>query len=579
MLRALLVALALLTVHAAAAEEMAGPRVTLATVDWDAAAASLADRAAGGPAEVFAAINVATKSRFPNLAKSPVPVLMPLDIAELRKQQAAKPEVPIDNFLRGGFHTTAFFQAGPGGFDVAFSIRTGEVGELSDIRYPEPIYVMFSGLAMTYELGGPALPQGEPVKSLEADYPGIKRYLHESYIRYVFERYGVTYVTAIYCLDTRPRSKIVTCTQADKIAERFLRGLTVVGGMPAPARAPDPVALDRPQQTSKDFTYYSPGSLIPRTGLKPDLGGRPDYTVYARLRFPMKQAPAFANSQSFNNWGDCDFTGRTRRAGGKGAQYSCKVNGRPLVFDESVNYAYPWRDNFCEHRRFFVGQCPGGEGHQGQDIRPSSCTMFNNGADRCLPYQHDVVAVHDGIILRAYKQEAVYLYINTASTHLRVRYMHMNPKQLDADGIVSGKQVAEGDTIGKVGNYNLKERGTTYHLHFDMQVPTRIGYVFVNPYATLVSSYERLIGARGTEIKDGDTAPQAAPQPPVIEHPDRPAVAAAPSSAAEGENAAAARAKVEPDKAPAKTITKEKPRHRHVRKRHRGHRSRQLANG
>ena len=83
--------------------------------------------------------------------------------------------------------------------------------------------------------------------------------------------------------------------------------------------------------------------------MKKDIGGRPDYTVYVRLRFPMKAAPAFANSQSFNNWGDCDFTGRSVRSPRRKDQsYSCNVNGRPLVFNESApgNYSYPWRDNF-----------------------------------------------------------------------------------------------------------------------------------------------------------------------------------------------------------------------------------------
>jgi hypothetical protein len=72
--------------------------------------------------------------------------------------------------------------------------------------------------------------------------------------------------------------------------------------------------------------------------------------------------------------------------------------------------------------------------------------------------------------------------------------------------------------IGKVGNFNGHEHGTTYHLHFDMQVPTRIGWVFVNPYMTLVSAYERLIGARGVEIKPGQPAPPIAGVTPVVEH-------------------------------------------------------------
>lgn len=574
MKRAVLVGLVLLIAGAAPAEEMKNPQISLARIDWDAAAASLADRAAGTPAEIFAKLNVAAEAGFSGIANSTVPVLLPFDIDGFAKDLAANPgQSPdkiaenADRFMRSGFQATKFFLTGPAGFDAAFGLTLASVPDLSDIRYSEPVYVLLSGLGMTYQLDGPALPEGELVKSLQSDFPGIRRYLHESYIRYSFERYGVTYVAAIYCRDTRPRPKLLTCRQADRVMDRFLRALKLAGGTPAADHKVEALPLDRPKEESKDFTYFSPGSIIPNTGLKKDLGGRPDYTVYARLRFPLKQMPAFANSQSFNNWGDCDFTGRSvRNPRRKDQPYSCKVNGRPLVFNESApgNYSYPWRDNFCEHRRFFVGQCPGGEGHQGQDIRPSSCKLFNEGADRCQPYQHEVVAAHDGFILRARKQEAVYLFINTPTTHARVRYMHMNPNQLDADGILSGKLVHEGDLIGKVGNYNNRERGTTYHLHFDMQVPTKIGWVFVNPYMTLVAAYERLIGTRGKEIKDGDSVPAVAGVPPVIMRPsDTPVVALAPG--VQTQESAAVRAK--PHKA------KEKPhkKKRNVKKKKRRH--------
>ena len=552
MKRALLVGIALFIASAAPAEEMKSPQLSRARVDWDAAAAGLAERLPGGPAESFAKLNMAAEVGFPGITNSSVPVLLPFDIDGFAKEIAAKPGQPPDQiaasaarYMRADFQPTKFFLTGPAGYDAAFALTLANVPDLSDISYSDPVYVLFSGLAMTYQLEGPALPDGEPVKSLQDNFPGIRRYLHESYIRYSFERYGVTYVAAIYCLDTRPRRKILTCRQADRVMERFLRTLRLAGGTPAAEMPTEAVRADRPKETSKDFTYFSPGLIIPNTGLRKDTGGRPDYTVYARLRFPLKEAPAFANSQSFNNWGDCDFTGRSVRSPRRKDQpYSCNVNGRPLVFNEGApsNYSYPWRDNFCEHRRFFVGQCPGGEGHQGQDIRPSSCAILNDGADRCQPYQHEVVAAHDGFILRAPKQEAVYLFINTTSTHARVRYMHMNPNQLDADGIVSGKLVHEGDRIGKVGNYNSRERGTTYHLHFDMQVPTKLGWVFVSPYMTLVSAYERLIGARGTEIKDTDPVPPIAGVPPVIIRPsDKPAVALAP--VARTEETASVRAK------------------------------------
>jgi murein DD-endopeptidase MepM/ murein hydrolase activator NlpD len=230
--------------------------------------------------------------------------------------------------------------------------------------------------------------------------------------------------------------------------------------------------------------------------------GLVDYTVYAKIRFPFAAAPAYANSQSFMNWGDCDHTGRVPSGvHTKDAPYHCRVNDKPLVFDESKNYTYPWQDNFCEHRWFFVSQCPSGMGHQGQDVRPGDCHMRNEGADRCDPYLHDVVAVRDGMVLRNAKQEALILFVDAPGEHLRIRYLHMSPKLMDQDEMLSGRVLREGDVIGKVGNFDRRENGTTYHLHFDVQVPTRDGWVFINPYSMLVTAYERLIGGRGTELK------------------------------------------------------------------------------
>jgi murein DD-endopeptidase MepM/ murein hydrolase activator NlpD len=85
----------------------------------------------------------------------------------------------------------------------------------------------------------------------------------------------------------------------------------------------------------------------------------------------------------------------------------------------------------------------------------------------------------------------------------------MHPRKLDAEGIASGRRVKEGETLGTIGNYNRRPGMTTTHLHFEMQVPTRDGWVRVNPYMTLVASYEHLIGARGSEV--------AVPPPPVAE--------------------------------------------------------------
>jgi hypothetical protein len=106
----------------------------------------------------------------------------------------------------------------------------------------------------------------------------------------------------------------------------------------------------------------------------------------------------------------------------------------------------------------------------------------------------------------------------------------MLPKQFNADGLVSGRLVHEGEVIGKVGNFFRRERATTYHLHFDMQVPTRYGWVFVNPYMTLVAAYERLIRGRGQEIRDEENregVPTASIEQPLTAAPAPPEVAAA----------------------------------------------------
>src|SRR5262249_39937835 len=101
-------------------------------------------------------------------------------------------------------------------------------------------------------------------------------------------------------------------------------------------------------------------------------------------------------------------------------------------------------------------------------------------------------------------QEALYIVVNAPNERLRFRYLHMLPKQFNADGLVSGRFVHEGEVIGKVGNFARRERATTYHLHFDLQAPTKSGWVFVNPYMTPAAWYERLTRGRGKEIKEQD---------------------------------------------------------------------------
>jgi murein DD-endopeptidase MepM/ murein hydrolase activator NlpD len=207
--------------------------------------------------------------------------------------------------------------------------------------------------------------------------------------------------------------------------------------------------------------------------------GRADFAAYSQIRFPLEKGPAAIRSQSF---------------GGKSS------TGRGV---------YPWRDNFCEARSFQVGQCAAGFGHQGQDIRPAPCPPNSGSDSACHPRKQAVVAVRDGILIRSPKQQAATLQINTRNEHIRFRYMHMNPSAMDADGVLNGRRVAEGEKIGVVSNYLDFPNGTSYHLHFDVQVFTRDGWIWVNPYTTLIASYERLIRGRGREIGTDPPPPAA----------------------------------------------------------------------
>ena len=538
MLRIGLAGLALAAgMFAAVAQEMKSPRITPTHVDWDAVAADLDALEPGKPAavpELMAKLNRATDERFANIAASPVPVLLPFDTATFLRDRAAASEpaaasanAPADTYLFG-FNSVPFFYPGPAGYDAVVIARAQEMRELG-IGFADTIYIHIGASALLYQLDEPVGMIGWPVHGLD-EIPGIRRLYLENYVRYTFVRYGVPYVVAIECSDGAVRFRRISCRDADKIAIRLLKALRVAGG--TPRAQPEVITADtieRPAEQSSVFTYRSPGDILPGTGFKRK-GGVADYTVYSKIRFPFADAPAFANSQSFMNWGDCDGTGRSGVGFLDGVRaYRCRVNGQRLVLDESAadNYSYPWRDNFCEHRYFYVGQCPGGLGHQGQDIRPAFCKQRIQGAKRCEPYLHDVVAVRDGAVLRAPTQEALYIVVNAPNERIRFRYLHMFPRQFNADGMVSGRLVHEGEVIGKVGNFFRRERATTYHLHFDMQVPTKYGWVFVSPYMTLVTAYERLIRGRGQEIKEQDAREDI----PTASIPEKPLPTAAPAAA------------------------------------------------
>ncbi len=556
---------AVATSTGATSETFRTPSVAFANVEWSAAVDQLDAEMATRP-EIAAAfnfpdgrlsrhfdrrrvpalarLNALTAPLFPTIGRSSVPVLLPFDVgAFLSDRLAGAPESLAPARYQADFRAVDFFHAGPAGYDAVFSMEPGATSELPSRVFAQPVEVHITGSLVTYEVAESRGEAGAPVKTLATQFPDLRRLIREGFVRYAFTRFGVAYVVSINCLDSGARSRRLACREAYPVAERFLKALRVTGGTPAgPRAAIASTDMPRPPTQSADFTFMPPGAIIPGTGYR-GKGGGADRTVYAQIRFPLARAPAFANSQLYRSKTTCPKkeNGADKEAGAAAAKAEAKPEARPETKPEAKpeansetqpelaaavpcpesgfernrvesaaeNYAYPWRDNFCERRDFEVGTCPAGMGHQGQDLRPATCVKKFSGPGGCLPLQHAVVAARDGLLMRSPKQQSVLLLVNERNEHIRFRYVHMSPLQMNANGALNGRRVAEGEEFGHVANYQDYPGGTTTHLHFDTQVFTRDGWIWVNPYVTLISAYERLIGASGREI--GALAPAATP--------------------------------------------------------------------
>jgi hypothetical protein len=512
----LLASFQLLSAGTVSADEFRTPAISVAHVGWRAALDELRSEINAQPAVASAftfsaqrrvpasdprstpalvQLNAVTSQIFTGIGRSAVPVLLPFDTAAFLDAQlkGAPASLSLSRY-QADFRPAELFDAGPAGYDAMFSLEPGAGDGMPQRTYAKPVEVQITGSILTYDINDPLGGKGEPVKTLAAQFPDLRRFIREGYLRYAFTRFGVAYVVSVQCLDSVALTQRLACREAYPVAERLLKALHIAGGYPSRPRTDIAATIaDRPAERSSDFTYRPSGDIIARSGSR-NPGGHPDYTAYAQIRFPLEMAPAFAHSQFF----------ASRRS-----------SDRPPAPDEPVGgyTSYPWQDNFCEGRSFGVGQCPGGSGHQGQDIRPAPCPPHNEGAERCDPNQRGVVAARDGVLIRSLKQQAATLQINTGTEHMRFRYMHMNPAAMDADGVLNGRRVEEGEKIGVVSNYLDHPNGTTRHLHFDVQVFTRDGWLWVNPYVTLISAYERLIHGRGREI-----GPEIVPPPAMAAH-------------------------------------------------------------
>lgn len=489
-----------------AADEFRSPSLTALRVDWRAALDQLRTEINGRPQvagdfifvprrsvprfdpramPALVQLNAVSSQFFTGIARSPVPVLLPFDAAAYLEAQRSGAQAPLAlPRYQADFNPADMFDAGPAGYSASFSLEPGAGDGMPSRVFAKPVEIQITGSALVYDVADPAGGKSEPVKPLATIYPDLRKFIREGYVRYAFTRFGAAYVVSIQCLDSVAKPRRLACKEAYPVAERFLKALHVAGGQRMrPIMDVASELIDRPAARSADFSYRPSGDIIPNTGYRKQ-GGHPDAMAYAQIRFPLEKAPAFVHSQSYAKRDKDD--GPT---------------------------AYPWRDNFCESRSFAVWQCGGGYGHQGEDIRAADCPSSGDGREACDPRQRGVVAVRDAVVIRAPADQAATLEVNSRTEHIRFRYMHMNPQALNADGVVNGRIVAEGEKIGVISNYLDHPAGTSMHLHFDVQVFTRDGWIWVSPYVTLVSAYERLIHARGREV-----GPEIASTPQPVAH-------------------------------------------------------------
>jgi hypothetical protein len=182
-------------------------------------------------------LNAVTSPIFAGIGRSPVPVLLPFDTAAyLDARQSGVPDSLSVSRYQADFRPADLFDAGAAGYDAMFSLEPGAGDGVPQRTFAKPVEVQITGSILTYDLADPLGGKGESVKTLAAQFPDLRRFIREGYVRYAFTRFGVPYVVSIQCLDSAPRPRRLACREAYPVAERFLKALRIAGGLPSRPR-------------------------------------------------------------------------------------------------------------------------------------------------------------------------------------------------------------------------------------------------------------------------------------------------------------------------------------------------------
>src|SRR3984957_13564121 len=232
-------------------------------------------------------LNAVTSQIFTGIGRSPVPVLLPFDTAAFLEARlnGAPASLSLSRY-QADFRAADLFDAGPAGYDAVFSLEPGAGEGMPPRTYAKPVEVQITGSILTYDINDPLGGKGEAVNALAAQFPDLRRFIREGYVRYAFTRFGVPYVVSIQCLDSAPRERRLACREAYPVAERFLKALRIAGGQPSRLRTDiQSTSAERPADLAAEFSYRPVGDIIAGSGFR-KLGGHIDFNAYSQIRFP-----------------------------------------------------------------------------------------------------------------------------------------------------------------------------------------------------------------------------------------------------------------------------------------------------
>ena len=462
----------------------------------------------------LAILDVLMDAIVPGVSQVPIPVLAPIDtaryVSEAARLRRFQPK-PVRAFLSPTVSRMQFLGKSTG-YDIFLSLKPSSLGRYQTAT---PLQIHLGGTGILYEVDNQDKSDADDQrgtvvedKALQDLYPRLRRNLSDDGITYSFVKYGVPYFANVSCSnETPPAAKSAPCADVEEVLRIVLRELRLIGGAPLPIPAAKQDVAPRPAKKSASFTYFAPGNLLPGTSQN-GLGGVTQKVLWGAsdLLFPIDLKPAFANSQNFMHGGNCLDDKITLPQG----RYKCRVNPGKILEpreDNPENYAYSWRDNYCEVRNDNQREpkdCPAHrKAHEGQDIRPRECRWDGT---RCRINLFDVVAVTKGHAFWKSENNNV-KYIPDDTSGVYFVYLHMDPDSLRRAGLKKDQLIyrKRGQKIGEVGNWmGTDAHATTAHLHFEIRNPSNPcgNYGCTSaPYWTLIRAYERLIGMQGTEIQ------------------------------------------------------------------------------